>query len=205
MSDRFGTYIPVVFVKKVICYGCSFEVELINQERIIDDFSKWVLTRDKGKTVMNLQMAVSDTLANVALGEITCRSNAIPLPVTNWQVLVEGKRWANITKGAIIFDVRERGWSKLMPVAEVTTSLLLSNCSNDLQKLGFEESWVPFTNFPTSFGGMKEFVMVRLDATPSSLMSTNTSLNTQSAATTSTNASNSIKGLIQGQQPPIVL
>lgn len=205
MSDRFGTYIPVVFVKKIICYGCSFEVELINQERIINDFSKWVLTCDKGKTVMNLQMAVSDTLAKVALSEITCRSNSIPLPVTNWQVLVEGTRWANITKGAVIFDVRERGWSKLMPVAEVTTSLLLSNCSNDLQKLGFEESWVPFTNYPTSFGGMKEFVMVRLDAIQSSLTNSNTSSNIQPAATTSTNLSSSIKSSIQGQQPPIVL
>lgn len=160
--------IPVILVKKSISYRCLFSVELQANERLPPDFAAWVLTRDEGKTVMNVPMAFSNNWSIVQPIPTPGKEYSISLPSTNWHLLIGGQRWARIEEGKIIYTVKEQSWLKVLPSDDATSSLLLSNYNRiALQEVKDDPSWVAITNSPICLTNSETFLIVQNEVVPS--------------------------------------
>jgi hypothetical protein len=167
VGERITGLIPVIFIKKSISYGCLFRVDLGNDERLPPDFASWVLTRDEGKTVMNVPMAFSNNWSNIQSIPTPGKEYTIPLPSTNWHILINGQRWARIEEGAIKYTVKEQAWLKLLPAGDATASLLFSNYNRiALQEVGNDSSWSPLTNGLIVPTNSKTFLIVQNEVAP---------------------------------------
>ena len=177
IGEHLTGLVPVVFVKKSISYGCLFRVVMEPDERLPTDVAAWVLTRDEGKTVMNLPMAFSNSWPTAPSVPTPEKEYAIPLPSTNWHVLIGGQRWARIAEGTIKYTVNERTWIKLLPADETTYQLLYSNYSRIAsQEVSDDPTWSPVTNAATYLTNSKTFVIVRNEVTPDLSMFTTLSI-----------------------------
>lgn len=167
VGTRVTGLVPAILIKKSISYGCLFKVELKKDEQLPSDFAAWILTRDGGKTVMNVPMAFSDNWSNVQSVPTPEKEYTIPLPSTNWQVLIDGQRWARIEEGVIKYTVKEKTWIKLLPADDATTSLLSSNYNRiALQEVSDDPSWVPLTNAINMSENAKTFLIVQNEVSP---------------------------------------
>ena len=159
--------VPVIFIKKSILYGCQFRVEMVGNERLPPDFSAWVMTRDEGKTVMNVPMAFSDNWSNAKSDPTPGKEYEIQLPSTNWHVLIGGMRWARIEEGTIKYMVKEQTWLKLLPASDATASFLSSNYNRiALQEVSNDPSWTPVTNAPIIPTNSKTFLIMQNEVKP---------------------------------------
>ena len=148
--------VPAIFTRQSISYGCEIAADLEPNESLPADVGAWVLTRDDGKTVMNVPMAFSDRWSRVHAAPTAAREVNIPLTDTNWHILVEGERWARVDNITIRYTVTEQSWMKLLPPDDATYALLLSNynivASEDVSD---DPTWIPLTNavaIPTNSG-----------------------------------------------------
>ncbi len=166
--------VPVVLTKNSISYRCQFSVELHNGEQLPSDFSSWVLTRDGGKTVMNVPMAFSNNWSGIGLSPAAGRQYTIPLPSNEWQLLINGERWARVVNGAVQYTVVQKSWLKLTEADDVTSSFLSSNYNMiALQELGDDSSWVPVDTAPVVPTNSQPVLIVQNEVSPDlSILST---------------------------------
>jgi hypothetical protein len=166
--------VPVVFIRNSISYGCQFGVELQQGEKLPSDFSSWVLTRDGGKTVVNVPMAFSNSWSGIGVSPAPGKSYTILLSSNHWQLLVNGDRWARVLGGAVQYTVVQKAWLKLMEADNVTSSFLSSNYNRvALQELGDDSSWVPVDSASVVPTNSQPVLIVLNDASPDlSILST---------------------------------
>jgi hypothetical protein len=167
VGERITGLLPVVFIRKSILYGCQFSIEMAGEEKLPTDVSAWVLTHDEGKTIMNVPMAFSDNWSHVHAAPTLGKEYTIPLPSTNWCVLVGGQRWARILEGAVKYTVKEQTWLKLIPADDATQSVVFSNYNRiALQQVTDDPSWTPVTNGLVIPTNAKTYLVVRNEAAP---------------------------------------
>ena len=147
LGQEIESQVPVFLVKNSITYACRFSVALQEGEKLSPDFSSWVLSRDGGKTVMNVPMAFSNSWSDIPSCPSPGNEYAIPLSTNDWQLLINGERWARILEGEVKYTVAQKAWFKLLEADEVTTSLLSSNYNTiALQEVDNDSSWLPVTS-----------------------------------------------------------
>ncbi len=167
VGEGISGYVPVVLLKKSIAYGCRFSVEVKSGERLPPDFGTWVLTCDEGKTVMNVPMAFASGWADVLETPALGKEYTIPLPSTNWQVLIGGSRWAKIREGAVIYTVKQQAWQKLLPANDASASALFSNFNRiAILEAKDDPSWVAVTGTAFTPTNTKAFLTVQNEVKP---------------------------------------
>ena len=167
IGDNIAGLIPVLLINNSIAYGCHFNVELMENEALSTNLSTWVLTSDGGKTVFNVPTAFSSRWSNIQLIPNPGEEYSIPLLSSNWMVLVNGTRWANINDGSVKYYVKQKIWQNIISANDATYGTLFSNYNNiAIQEIVDDKNWIPISEPITLSSNFNNYIIIQNEVMP---------------------------------------